>query len=44
MSHTLPTVFQVVIALFFLAIVIWPGGQSNDCGLDANASKGTHIP
>jgi hypothetical protein len=44
MSHTLPTVLQVVIALFFLAIVIWPDARTNDCDLDATDSNATHIP
>ena len=44
MSHALHPALQVLIALLFLAILIWPNALSTTSDLDANEFDRNHIP
>ena len=44
MSHALPAVLQVTIAIFFLAILILPNDFAHDADFDVDDRNRNHIP
>ena len=44
MSHALHPALQILIALSFLAILVWPNVFADEEDRDANNFDGTHIP
>ena len=44
MSHALHPVLQILIALSFLAILVWPKVFVDEEDLDTNDFDSTHIP
>ncbi len=44
MSHALHPALQILIALSFLAILVWPNVFADEDDLDANDFDNTHLP